>query len=201
MQKPNGYDEAKSGGEFIPVELGGHYAIIKQVTEMQSANGKDMVVVLLDFAAEDKQVHYHSDAFDNDSREERKWPYNGSKWIMVKDYNDSNKTSRDFKTFCTCYEKSNNATVQWGGKNWATQFKNKKIGIVYGEVESEYDGKVTMKHLPRWFCTWDAVKDANIPNPKYLDNNTTVSAHATTGKTVDDNFINVPEGVDESIPF
>ena len=49
MKKPDGYDEAKASGEFTPVKDGGHYAVIKQVSERQSSTGKDMVVVLFDF--------------------------------------------------------------------------------------------------------------------------------------------------------
>ena len=30
MQKPNNYDETQAGGEFTPVELGGHKLVIKQ---------------------------------------------------------------------------------------------------------------------------------------------------------------------------
>lgn len=33
MQKPNNYDETPAGGEFAPVDLGGHKLIIKQVSE------------------------------------------------------------------------------------------------------------------------------------------------------------------------
>ena len=31
MNKPNAYDETQAGGEFTPVELGGHKLVIKQV--------------------------------------------------------------------------------------------------------------------------------------------------------------------------
>lgn len=50
MQKPNNYDETPAGGEFTPVDLGGHKLIIKQVSETKSKSGKDMIVVLFDFA-------------------------------------------------------------------------------------------------------------------------------------------------------
>ena len=30
MQKPNNYENTQASGDFIPVELGGHYAVIKQ---------------------------------------------------------------------------------------------------------------------------------------------------------------------------
>lgn len=194
MQKPTGYDETKASGEFTPVELGGHYCVIKQVTEQQSSTGKDMIVVLIDFCAPDAQEGYFSDQFNNDDRDEKKWPFAGSKYIMVNDYNDPNKTSRQFKTFCTCVEKSNNFTIQWGGKDWSKQFKGKKIGAVYGAEEHEYDGKVSMRHLPKWFCNIDGVKTAKIPVTKYLAN-----APAPAAGEVP--FVNVPEGVEEEIPF
>lgn len=191
MLKPDGYDEVQIGG-FTPVDLGGHYCQIKQVAEKKSSTGKDMIVVLFDFCKPDKQEGYFMDSFKNDIREDKKWPFAGSKYIMVNDYNDPKKTSRAFKSFCTCVEKSNNYTIQWGD-NWSAQFKGKKIGAVYGEEESEYDGKVTRRHNPRYFCNLDAVKDAKIPEAKLLKTLNTPSN--------DTDFINIPEGTEEEIPF
>ena len=210
MQKPNGYDEAQAGGEFTPVDLGGHYAIVKQVGERKSSTGKDMIVVLFDFILPDKQPGYFSEEFKNDTRQDKKWPYQGSMYILVNDYNDHQKTSRSFKTFCTCVEKSNNYTIQWGGGSWAQQFKNKKIGVVFGEVENEYEGNISMRRNARWFCAWDKVKEANIPAPKYLNgsgpaaptNNAPNTTDTTTkSDTGIDGFLNLPEGCDDEIPF
>lgn len=53
MQKPNNFDNVKAGGDFTPVELGGHHMIIKQVAERQSKKEKPMLVVLFDFAKND----------------------------------------------------------------------------------------------------------------------------------------------------
>lgn len=59
MNKPNNYDNTRSGGgEFEPIELGGHRGIIKQVEETTSKTGKPMAVVYIDFAPEDKQPRY-----------------------------------------------------------------------------------------------------------------------------------------------
>ena len=203
MQKPNGYDEAHASGEFTPVNLGGHYAIIKQVAERQSSTGKDMIVVLMDFSSDDSQPNYFGTQYDNDDRDDKKWPFTGTKYIMVQDYNDPKKTSRQFKTFCSCVEKSNKFEIKWGGNNWSQQFKGKKIGVVYGEEESEYDGRITMRRVPKWFCAIDRVKEASIPAPKYL--NGMSPATGTTGNasnTSADDFINIPEGTtEEEIPF
>lgn len=199
MQKPNGYDEAQASGEFIPVNLGGHYAIIKQVSERQSSKGKDMIVVLFDFDTNDKQPGYFANRFNSDDREEKKWPYAGSKYIMVADYDDPKKTSKNFKTFCTCAEHSNNFTIAWGGNDWAKQFKGKKIGVVFGEEESEYDGKISMRRVPKWFCNIDKVANATVPAPKYL-NGSGPAAPAQPAGNVND-FVNVPDDATDEIPF
>lgn len=199
MKKPSGYDEAQASGEFAPINLGGHYAVIKQVVERQSSTGKDMVVVLFDFCSPDKQADYFTKQFTNDDRQDKKWPYAGTKYIMVQDYNDPSKTSRAFKTFCTCVEKSNNYTVQWGGADWGKQFKGKKVGTVFGEVEHEYKGKISMRHELRWFCKTDQVEEATIPDARYL--NGVALANAKPASTRDADFMQIPEGADEELPF
>lgn len=47
MKKPNNYEETQVQGEFIPVELGGHKLVIKQVEERMSRTNKPMIVVFL----------------------------------------------------------------------------------------------------------------------------------------------------------
>ena len=73
MQKPNGYEEAKAQGDFTPVELGGHYLVIKQVEEIQSSTGKPMIKVSFDFAPDDKQPNYFAEQFKNDIRPDKNW--------------------------------------------------------------------------------------------------------------------------------
>lgn len=192
MQKPSGYDEARVSGEFTPVRLGGHYCVIKQVSEKLSSTGKDMIVVLFDFCEPDDQAGYFKKAFDNDDRDERKWPFQGSKYIMVNDYQDSSKTSRNFKTFISLVEKSNNMQVVWGGTDWGKQFAGKKIGAVYGNVESEYNGEVRTRPEVRWFCKTDAVDSASVPDPKLLNK---------TGSAVPVNAASFFSADDTEIPF
>lgn len=168
MFKPEGYDEARASGEFIPVTPGGHYCIIKKVEETQSKTGKDMIVVYFDFAPKDSQPEYFMKQFRDDTRDDKKWPFAGRKYIMVNDYKDKSKTSRKFKTFCSCVENSNNNfVVQWGD-DWGGQFVGKQIGAVYGKEEQEYDGNVTMRCLPRYFCKVSAVESAAVPEERLL---------------------------------
>ena len=167
MQKPQGYDDVQLG-DFTPVELGGHHMIIKAVKEQQTKTGDPMIVVAFDFADDDVQPHYFADQFDKDIRPDKKWPFNGTKYIMTMDYKDKTKTSRDFKRFITSVEHSNNILVEWGDK-FCEQFKGKKVGGVFGIVEEEYNGKIQRRHQLRWFCDYEKSQDANVPDPKLLE--------------------------------
>ena len=100
MQKPNNYDETPEGGEFTPVDLGGHKLIIKQVSETKSKSGKDIIVVLFDFAPDDAQPGYFTEQFKNDIRPDKKWPNQATQYILTEDA--EGKCNRSFKTFTTC---------------------------------------------------------------------------------------------------
>lgn len=190
MVKPNNYEETQVGGDYKPIEVGGHHAVIMSVKEQKSSTGKDMIVVALDFAKNDIQSGYFKEQFDKDTRSDKKWPYQAVQYIVVND--NEGKCSRSFKSFITSFEKSNNCEAAWGDK-FAAQFKNKKIGVVYGDVEEEYNGEVKMRKRIRWFCEDANVDSASIPDPKFL---------SQTQKPVNSNtdFMQVPEG-DEEIPF
>lgn len=198
MLKPNGYDEAKAGGDFAPVELGGHYLIIKQVSERLNKNNQPMIVVLFDFAVNDKQPGYFMEQFKNDIRPDKKWSNQATQYINV--YDSDGKTSRTFKTFTTCVEHSNTGfETQWGD-NFCNQFKEKKIGGVFGEQMDFYNGEEKKKRVLRWFVSFDKVADAQIPDitetnayKQYKQNGAIASG--------DGGIINIPDGIDEELPF
>lgn len=191
MQKPNNYEETQASGSYTPISVGGHHLVIKKVEEMKSSTGKPMLRVYLDTAKNDLQPGFFTAEFKNDIRPDKKWPHAGTQYIVVED-NDG-KCSRSFKTFMTCFEHSNNCEAVWGD-NFASQFKNKKIGGIFGQVENEYNGKVTMRNELRWFCSDDKVAEAKIPDPKYLEKK-------TTSQTTDMGFMEIDEDAGDSLPF
>ncbi len=192
MQKPNDYDDVQVMGDFTPIELGGHHLVIKAVKEQQSKKGDPMLVVAFDFAKNDKQAGYFSDLFDKDIRPDKKWPANGTHYIMTQDWQDKSKTSSRFKGFITSFEKSNNVEAVWG-ETFCKQFTGKKIGGVFGIVEEEYNGKVSKRHKLSYFREDKGVEDAAIPNPKPLK--------GSSGSAKDDDFMAPPVGEAEEIPF
>ena len=192
MQKPNSFDDVNAGGEYVPINVGGHHAVIVSVKEQKSSTGKDMVVVALDFAKNDAQAGYFKAQFDNDTRDDKKWPYQAVQYIVTED--SEGKCSRSFKSFITSFERSNGVTTNWGDK-FVDQFKNKKIGVVYGEVEEEFNGEIKTRRRIRWFCEDGKVDSQKIPEKKYATNVNSKPVHTNT------DFVNVPEGTDEEIPF
>lgn len=210
MQKPNGYDEASvMGNTKEAINPGGHHLIIKQVNEQMSnedpATGKTakpMIVVLFDFAENDKQAGLLMKEFKEDDRADKKWPHRGTQYIMVNDSQDPSKTSRQYKTFCTCYEQSNGVKVNWvdDSATWAAQFKNKKIGGAFGVVHEVYRGRELVKTELRWFISDSKVDGCEIPMEKLLSESKKKEL-AGEKPAEDGGFINIPENIDEELPF
>ena len=192
MLKPNNYDNV-STGDFTPIDLGGHHLVIKAVEGTRSKGGRAMLKVSFDMAKNDRQAGYMTNEYKNDIRPDKKWPHAGTQYILTED-NEGN-CSKSFKSFITSFEKSNNCSAVWGDK-FAAQFKNKPIGGVFGEVENEYNGKVTMRHELRWFCEDSKADAAAVPVPKLLKGNT--GSRPSENTPID---VNVPEDVDEESPF
>lgn len=200
MQKPNNYDNTQAQGEFTPVELGGHKLIIKQVNETTSKTGKPMIVVLFDFAPDDAQPGYFTEQFKNDIRPDKKWPNQATQYVLTEDENGD--CGRSFKTFITCVEHSNNGfTTQWGNA-FEKQFKNKRIGGVFGQQMDYYNGKEREKRVLRWFISLDKVADAQIPDMSetqaYKNH---INGYAPGSTPAGDGFMNIPDGIDEELPF
>jgi len=196
MQKPNNYESTQAGGDFVPVELGGHYAIIKNVSERETKNGDPMIVVSIDFDKKDAQAGYFTEQFKKDVRPDKKYPNQAVNYITT-EYGGA--CTKGFKSFMRAYAESNNIkedAIKWGA-DFAGQFKNKKIGVVFGVVEELYNGEVKKRRKIRWFCDYAKALNQNIPAEKLLDSKDKPAAPVED----ETGFMKIPEGADEEIPF
>lgn len=190
MQKPSNYADTQVGGDFTPIELGGHTAVIKRVEETTSKAGRPMIKVAIDFDKSDSQPGYFMDSFKADTREDKKWPYQATQYILSED--NESKCSRSFKSFITAVEKSNNSECVWGDgfEKW---FNNKKVGVVYGENEEEYNGEIKTRRRIRYFCEYTKAKEAAVPDKKFLTEPSKPSNNS--------GFVEVSKDSGEEIPF
>lgn len=201
MQMPRNYKETQAAGEFTPIELGGHYLVIKQVEEAKSSTGREMIKVAFDTADNDKQPHYFMDRFRNDIRPDKKWPANGIAYIMTEDL-DGN-CSRSFKGFTTSVEKSNPGfSVQWGDQ-FCSSLKNKLVGGIFNIELGVYNGKETKQHKLKWFCANEKVEGAAIPEPTETKEHKSwqESGGITTAPADDNGFMTIPDDAQEELPF
>lgn len=200
MNKPNNYDQTTASGEFIPVELGDHKLVIKQVKETQSKTGKPMAVVYFDFAPGDKQAGYFAESFRNDIRPEKKWPNQATNYMLTED--EDGNCNRNFKGFTTSVEKSNPGfQIQWGD-GFCDCLKGKIVGGTFGIVMDYYNGKEIKKRELRWFKSVEKIEEDNIPNETSTKQWKKWKERTEgTPSPVGDGFMNIPDGVDEDLPF
>lgn len=193
MNKPNNYENTQANGDFTPVELGGHYGIIKNVSERTTSNGDPMVVVSIDFDKKDAQPDYFTDMFKKDVRPDKKYPNQATNYITT-EYNG--ECTKGFKSFIKAYADSNgikDTDIKWGD-DFTKQFKNKKIGVVFGEVEELFNGEQKLRRKIRWFCDYAKVPTQKVPEAKLLPNTPSQPNTANT------DFMTV-DGITEEIPF
>lgn len=102
---------------------------------------------------------------------EVKYPFEGQMWIGVNDYTDPSKTSRKFKGFCTALEDSG-VQVWDNNKNFMLMnLANAEVGVVYQNVEDEYNGKTRWKTIPWCFRSVQSIVDGDffVPDDKPLE--------------------------------
>lgn len=186
FNKPAGYDEVQAGGDFTPIELGGHKLVIKKIEDV--SNGVvSYLKVMYDTAPDDIQPNYFAEQYKNDTRDTKKW----GGVINIFPTDRDGRTSKRFKQFCTSIERSNNSKIQWGA-GFEASIVGKVIGGVFGEEEylnSMNEVKTARKLF--WWRSTEGLADAKVPEKRVLAQDNT-----TTG-----NDFYTPDNIDEELPF
>ncbi len=196
MEKPKDYDEVQAFGEFQPLKLGGHICKIMKVEETVSQSGKPMLKISLDIA-EGKQKDYYADQYHSDTRSQKRWGCVVNQLV----YDNDGDTSRGFKTFVSCVEKSNSGfRVVWGN-GFSGCFKNKLVGGVFGREEylnQNNEKKFAIKC--RYFRSTEAIRQGvEIPQDKFLDDTVRYRRKPNLDITRDDDFEAIED--DDDLPF
>lgn len=183
--KPAEYDEVQAGGDFTPIELGGHKLVIKAIGEATASTGTKYLKVSFDTASDDTQPNYYAEQYKNDTREQKKW--GGVATVFPTD--KGGKTSKTFKQFCTSIERSNNSQIQWGA-GFEASIVGKVIGGIFGEEEYiNAQGEVKTARKLFWWRSTEGIKDATIPEKRTVD------------KPTDNGFMDIPAGIEDDLPF
>lgn len=164
MEKPAGYDEAQSFGEFETLPAGGYKCLIRKVVCEKTQAGKEFLKIGFDIA-EGEYKDFYQKKFANDTRNEPKW--SGIWTVFVKGY-EPDTTNPKFKGLISSIEASN-ANFKFDFDE--QKLVNKKVGLVFREEEFEgQDGQIHTSTKPFFAVSYDKAEEAKIPNKKVLTN-------------------------------
>lgn len=167
LVKPKMYDETNVNEEFERLTLGGHKGVIAKAEEYTSEiSGKTSLKVYVDTAKDDEQPEYFRKIYENDTRENKKYPNGAIKYVSL---GENENQVRMLKSFITSVENSNNGyTYDWNKE--VDQLRGKKIGLVFGNEEYlDNEGHIKLSTKLTQFRSIDKVKDVPIPRVKKLD--------------------------------
>lgn len=194
FRKPKDYDNVRVGESKI-LPAGGYICKILKAEETESRTGKPMLKVAFDID-QGEYAGYFRELFDSfkaasDEPSEVKWPFNGTKWILL--YNNEGATNRDFKSFCTALEDS--GTDVWKNDTFDTAaLKGAKFGIIFRREEHEYMNARSWRTTPWGFRSVKAIESGSfkVPEDKALPGSV-----SGTGFEEVDSF----SALEEDLPF
>ena len=192
MKKLNGYENAKTYTDQERLPVGGYILKIIDV-EYQTNDWGDVILLHFDIA-EGEQKGFFQANYDAQTGEDKKWK--GTYRLRVPKDDGSEKdewTMRRFKTVISNFEESNHK-YHW---SWDEQtLKGKQIGALFNNKEYEFSGR-------HGFFTncHSLVPVEKIRSGKFEIPADTLLKKERPPQTDSDGFMNVPDGIDEELPF
>ena len=189
------YDKSKRKKSFELLPKGAYVITIKGAKEEQNRNGNGSHLTLAFDIAEGEYKGFYQNQFDNRSDEDKRWPNDALYYVNIPDDNSQTYVWNNWNTFFADLEDSNNGYV-FGGN--PAELKGKLIGGKFANEQSEYNGRVYDHTRMRWTCVASDVRNGiagRMPEDKLVRSS---AAPASTGS---DDFMSIPEGTDEELPF
>ena len=196
------YDKSKrKSNNYIQLPKGAYVIVIKGAKMRKWDDGGESIAIAFDIAEGEYKGLYQSQ-FDSDTRSGKEWPYDAVFLLTAPTDSSPDWVWNNYNTFFADLEDSNNGFVFSGDLK---TLKGKVIGGKFHNRQTEKDGNVYDHIVMKWTCTADAVrtgKAGKLPNDKLVGGGSARGSRTTTSsKSPGDDFINVPDGADEELPF
>lgn len=190
------YDQTKSYGSFEQLPKGGYVLQIKGVELLTNRIGEYLKISADIFEGEYKD--FFAKEYKAQQSEDKKWHCNFLLNIPKDDGSERDGwTKRNFKTFTETLEESNEGYhFDWD----ELKFKGKLIGGLFNEREYEtQQGQI--RRATNWARVISVAKiregSFKIPDDKLLQQ----SSQPRPVETADDGFLNLPEDMEDDLPF
>lgn len=190
------YDRTKRRQNFQQLPKGAYVLKILYAKEEPNRNGSGTHLVVSYDIAEGEFKDYFLNLYNSREGEDKKWPADGQYYLTVPSDNVEAYVWTNWNSFFADLEDSNNGFV-FGGD--PAQLKGKLIGGKFANIQSEYNGTVYDHIRMRWTCVAEDVrqdKAGKMPNDRLIQ-----ATAARPEFSASDDFVSVPEGMDDELPF
>lgn len=183
MKEFNGYSDAKKAAEAKAVEKLPAGAYVCKIKEVRSEAEK--ITLAFDIIEGDFKDFFKKQ-FEANTNEDKKWKGRVTVWIPKDDNSEKDGyTKRTFASWTSSFEKSNNGySWDWEEKKW----KDKIVGIVFGETGTVIDGKEIVYTEARFPVDVDLVRKGIAPTAKFKAKNGYTGNGGNGGGNADPNF-------------
>lgn len=195
MKPLNNYDSIQAYSEREKLPAGGYILKIMDVKYQEGDSGKSDIIILSFDIAEGEYKDFFRKDYNNNTNEDKKWRGTYRIWVPNDDGSEAdNRTMRRFKTIISDFETSNPG-YHW---DWNEQsLKGKLIGGIFNNKEYDFNGRHGFFTNCYGLTTVDKIHNNTfkMPGDTLLKNGSGSSGQG------DSDWINVPVGEDDGLPF
>ena len=180
---------------FETLPKGAYVVRIIGVKQEQWPSGDEVLRIAFDIA-EGEYKGFYQKQFDANTNEDKKWPFDAVFSLNVPNDKSQDYVWTNWNTFFADLEDSNNGFAFNGD---VKKLKDKVIGGKFHIEQREYKGNVYDHTKFKWSCIADDVRSGNVgkmPNDKLVSS---VKKPSLSGS--DDDFMDIPDGAEEEVPF
>lgn len=200
MKQFNGFEDAQKNARYTgsaKLPEGAYVANIMNVKYVPGENGNsDRIDIQFDIA-DGEYKGFFKKQYEENTQEDKKWKGKTSVYVPSDDGSERDGwTKNTFAKWTNALEDSNSKYKwDWDESKW----KGLKVGLMFALTGNVIEGKeVTYTEVRYPLSVEEAKKpDIKIPAIKKRKGYTGNSSSAPT----DNSFVNVPDGVEEEIPF
>lgn len=189
------YDKTKRKKTYQALPKAAYVIKIKAAKEEQNRSGNGSHLRIAFDIAEGEYRAYYQNQFNGNSSEDKKWPNDAIFRMTVPTDSSESWVWDTWNSFFADLEDSNNGFVFNGDPK---TLKDKLIGAKMHIEQSEYQGRIYNHTRMKWTCV-----AADVRNNKAgaLPQDKLIATTSVKPSTDSDGFMNIPDEVDEEVPF
>lgn len=193
------YNKSKRRTNYEQLPKGAYVIKIMGAKEDTWPSGDKVLKIAFDIA-EGKYKDFYQAMFERNTNEDKQWPYDAVFNLNVPADNSQPYVWDNWNTFFADLEDSNSGFIFDGDLK---KLKGKVIGGKFHNKQTAKNGNVYDHIVMKWSCVADDVRNGKagkLPNDKLVTGSSASSAPKTSGDSMD-GFLNIPDGMDEELPF